>query len=140
MNVYLDSSAALRDLLEGDGATAIRALVGGAEHVATSRLTLAEVGRVIARLRALDPQAAARIAARESEFLSDTEAWILQPIDEDVLARCARPFPVEPVRLLDGIHLASIEKLSSALEGLIVVTTDERVRRNAQALGFEVRP
>jgi predicted nucleic acid-binding protein len=140
LNVYLESSAALRDVLEGDGASAIRELVGGAEHVATSRLTLAEIGRVIARLRVLEPQAAARIAAREAEFLSDTECWILQPIDEDVLARCARSFPVEPVRLLDGIHLASIEKLSAALEGLVVLSTDERVRRNAEALGFEVRP
>jgi predicted nucleic acid-binding protein len=140
VNVYLESSAALRDVLEGESGAAIRATLAGAAVVTTSRLTVAEVARVIARLRVLEPKVAAAIAAREAEFQADTELWAIQPVDDDIWARCARPFPVEPVRLLDAVHLATIEKLSGALTGLVVLSTDERVRRNATALGFEVRP
>jgi predicted nucleic acid-binding protein len=132
VNVYLESSAALRDVLEGDGAREI--------IVATSRLTLAEVGRVLARLRVTHPKAAGSIASREAAFVSDSELWAIQPIDEDILQRCGRPFPVEPVRVLDAIHLASIETLSGALGRLTVLSTDERIRKNAEQLGFGVLP
>lgn len=140
LNVYLESSAALRDILEGESAEQVRALLRSADLVATSRLTLAEVARVMARLRVLDPAVAARVAARESAWLSDSELWAIEATDEAVLARCARPFPHEPVRMLDAVHLATAERLSSALPDLVVVSTDERVRRNAQSLGFAVRP
>jgi predicted nucleic acid-binding protein len=140
VNLYVESSAALRDVLEGDKAREIRTLLGRAKHVVASRLTLAQVLRVLARLRVRDPRAAARVAVRETEFLADTEAWALHPIDEEVLARCARPFPLEPVRMLDAIHLATAERLSRALPSLALLTTDERLRRNAAALGFSVLP
>jgi predicted nucleic acid-binding protein len=140
MNVYLESSAALRDLLDGEAAREIRATLAGAEVVVSSRLTLAEVARVLARLRSLDPAVGARVAAREAAFLGDSERWALQPVDEDIWTRCGRPFPVEPVRLLDAVHLATIEKVSSALARLVVLATDERVRRNAIELGFDVLP
>lgn len=140
MNVYLESSAALRDLLEGDRGGEIRALLVRAERVAASRLTLAEVARTLARLRVLEPTVAARIALREGQFLSDSQLWNVQPIDEEVLARSGRPFPVEPVRVLDAIHLATVERFAAALPDLVVLSTDERVRKNADALGFAVRP
>ena len=140
MILYLESSAALRDVLEGDQAAAIRADVEAATLVATSRLTLIEIRRVIARLRDRDPAAAARVAARESALLSASEGWAIDPIDEAVWERCARAFPSEPVRTLDAIHLATLEKLSGTIPGLTMLSTDERVRRNARALGFAVRP
>lgn len=140
MNVYLETSAALRDLLDGELALEIREALATAELVATSRLTLAEVGRVLARLRVIDPEVAARVAPREAAFSADSELWFVSPLDDEVLTRCARPFPVEPVRTLDAIHLATIERLSAALGRFAVLTTDERVRRNAEILGFEVAP
>jgi predicted nucleic acid-binding protein len=130
----------LRDVLGGEHEETIRAHLRGAATVVASRLTLAEVMRVLARLRASDPVIAARVGPRESAFLADSERWGIDPVDEAVWARSARPFPVEPVRMLDAIHLATIEKLSGVLARLTVLSTDERVRRNAQALGFEVLP
>jgi len=59
VNLYLESSAALRDLLGGNRCERIRRLLAGADIVATSRCTMAEVGRVFARLRVLEPSAAA---------------------------------------------------------------------------------
>jgi len=95
---------------------------------------------VLARLRSLDPTTASRVGAREAVFLSDSERWGIAPVDDPVWERCVRPFPIEPVRLLDAVHLATVEKLSSALPKLVVLSTDERVRGNAEALGFGVLP
>jgi predicted nucleic acid-binding protein len=140
LNLYLESSAALRDILEGASAGEVRDLLRSAHLVVTSRLTIAEVGRVLARLRVLDPSLSARVAARESAWLSDSELWAIEPVDDLILARCSRPFPHEPVRMLDAVHLATAERLSSALPDLVVLSTDERIRHNAEALGFVVRP
>jgi predicted nucleic acid-binding protein len=140
VNLYLESSAALRDLLGGDRCDEIRRLLAGAGIVATSRCTMAEVGRVFARLRVLEPTAAAAAAAREAQFQTDSELWVVQPVDESIWLRCSRPFPVEPLRTLDAIHIATIERLAGALDRIVVLSTDSRVRINAQALGFTVAP
>jgi predicted nucleic acid-binding protein len=108
--------------------------------VVASRVTVAEVSRVMSRLRSLEPKVAAKVAAREAAFLAETERWGIHPVDESVWVRSGRPFPIEPVRMLDAIHLATIERLSTALPDLTVVSTDDRVRRNATALGFAVFP
>lgn len=41
---------------------------------------------------------------------------------------------------LDAFHLASIRVLDAEFGGLEVASCDERVRRNAAALGFAVIP
>jgi predicted nucleic acid-binding protein len=47
-----------------------------------------------------------------------------------------RPFPAEPIRTLDAIHLATAELLGEAPQLVTIVTRDERVRANARALGY----
>lgn len=140
MNLYLESSAALRDLLGAEQGEEIRRLLRDADVVATSRCTLAEVGRVMARLRVLEPEVAAGAAPNEAQFATDSELWVIHPVDDTVWARCARPFPVEPVRTLDAVHLATVETLSGLIDHLIVLSVDSRVRSNAKALGFAVLP
>jgi len=53
-----------------------------------------------------------------------------------VLSRVGRLFPVEPVRTLDAIHLATVELLGLEPASIIVVTRDARVRANARAMGW----
>ena len=62
----------------------------------------------------------------------------LVAISDDVLERAARPFPVEPIRTLDAIHLSSIELLGEPPQLLMVVTRDSRISDNAKALGHPV--
>jgi hypothetical protein len=61
-------------------------------------------------------------------------------VTEEVLTRVARPFPVEPVRTLDAIHLATLESLGETPQLVTVVTRDDRIARNARALGYAVAP
>jgi antitoxin (DNA-binding transcriptional repressor) of toxin-antitoxin stability system len=57
---------------------------------------------------------------------------------EDVLERVKRPFPVESVRTLDAIHLATVEILGEPPALVTVLTRDGRVRENAIGLGYSV--
>jgi len=57
-----------------------------------------------------------------------------------VLSRARQAFPVEPVRTLDALHLASVLAWDQAIDRLTVVSCDDRVRSNALALGFDVVP
>jgi hypothetical protein len=59
-------------------------------------------------------------------------------VTDAVLARVRRPFPVEPVRTLDAVHLATAELLGEPPQLVTVVTRDGRVRDNARALGYAV--
>ena len=59
-------------------------------------------------------------------------------VTADILARVGRSFPVEPIRTLDAIHLATAEVLGEPPPLVTIVTRDARVRDNARALGYVV--
>ena len=104
----------------------------------TSALTIAEAARAIlcaragARLTADEERAVVR-ALRRFERRSYVVA-----VTDAVLARVRRPFPVEPIRTLDAVHLATAELLGEPPQLVTVVTRDACVRDNARALGYAV--
>jgi hypothetical protein len=59
-------------------------------------------------------------------------------VTETILSHVARPFPVEPIRTLDAIHLATAEVLGDPPALVAIITRDVRVRDNATALGHPV--
>jgi predicted nucleic acid-binding protein len=133
---YVESSALVAALLEHDGPA--RAAIRAPGRRVTSALTLAEAtraiirGRANGRLSAADERAAVRalqVFVRRCDLVSVTEA---------VLARVGRPFPVEPIRTLDALHLATAEQLGEPPALVTIVTRDARVRDNALALGYAV--
>jgi hypothetical protein len=115
-------------------------MLAGADLVTASDLTVLECSRALVRavaLSAIPASRAARLAAR----LDGTAAhWRLMPISPDILARARRPFPTEPVRSLDAIHLASALELAGALGDVGVLSLDHRVRAAAGGLGLRVVP
>ncbi len=62
------------------------------------------------------------------------------PLAIDVIERARRPFPVEPVRSLDAIHLASALLARSVAADLEVASLDHRLRTATQSVGIGVRP
>lgn len=133
---YIESSALVAALLEQDAA-ALEALRANGTHV-TSALTLAETARAIVRARvsgrlSAPQEHAAMRALRTFELRTFTVE-----VSAAVLARVGRPFPVEPIRTLDAVHLATVEVLGDQPQRVTVVTRDVRVRDNARALGYQV--
>jgi hypothetical protein len=84
------------------------------------------------------------VEAQLSEVLSilaqSAARWAVLELTPDVAERAGSRFPVEPVRTLDAIHLASMAVLRESLPDLVVLSTDARLRENSAQLGFEVRP
>ncbi|MGH7266990.1 MAG: hypothetical protein ACREMB_19385, partial [Candidatus Rokuibacteriota bacterium] len=61
-------------------------------------------------------------------------------LDAEVIARARRPFPREPVRTLDALHLATALAARIAVGGLALVSLDQRIRTAGRELGFELLP
>lgn len=133
---YVESSALVAALLERDTAV-IRKIPRGTRQM-TSALTLAEAARALIRARATGRLTAEeqRAAARALQTF-ERRCFILD-VDRAVLDRVRRPFPVEPIRTLDAVHLATAELIGEAPALVTIVTRDDRVRKNAEALGYTV--
>ena len=133
---YIESSALVAALLERD-ADALKSVRTRGRKV-TSALTIAEAARAILRARAAsrltpDQERAAVRALRRFE-----RRCFLVAVTDQILARVRRPFPLEPIRTLDAVHLATMELLGEPPPLIVAVTRDARVRDNARALGYTV--
>jgi len=138
--LYAESSAVLRWLLGADGAATVQAEFVGAEAVVTSALTSTEVARTLQRLvaaRAIDLRAHEAAKARYS---TASAHWHIYGVSDAVLARASQAFPREPVRTLDAIHLATAVLFSREVNPATILSADDRIRDNAQALGLGVSP
>jgi len=138
--IYAESSAVLRWLLGASDADRIERILAAAPVVVTSELTAAEVGRSLQRLVAtgrLDAEAAERAWA---SYAAASQHWRLYGVGEPVLQRVRQPFPREPVRTLDAIHVATAVLYALEVGPPLVLSVDEQVRANAGALGLAIAP
>jgi predicted nucleic acid-binding protein len=134
---FIESSALVAALLEQDVA-ALAALQAEGRHV-TSALTLAETGRAIIRARIARRLTSAQEQAAVRGLRTFERRSFIVEVTSAVLGRVRRPFPVEPIRTLDAVHLATAELLGEPPSLVTIVTRDVRVRANALALGYAVQ-
>lgn len=140
MIVYAESSAVLRWLFNEEGGEEALEQLRRARKVVCSRLTLIECRRAARRAVAESRITEAQLADLLGVFAQAAAHWGVLELSRDVAERAAAWFPLEPVRTLDAIHLASMSVLREFLPGLVVLSTDDRVRQNGAQLGFEVLP
>jgi uncharacterized protein with PIN domain len=138
--VYAESSAVLAWLLEEPGQFAVTTELANADRVVTSALTLIECSRALARARG-----AKRVKPTEElaalRLLDQAAAsWSVHDISDRVAQRARETFPHEPVRALDAIHLATAIVIAEALGVVRMLSLDDRVRKNAGALGLVLAP
>lgn len=86
----------------------------------------------MARLTADQERAALRAVARLRA------RCIVVAVTDEVLVGAGRPFPVEPVRTLGAMHLATVALAADAPELATVITRGTRVHANALAIGYAV--
>jgi predicted nucleic acid-binding protein len=140
VNLYAESSAVLAWLLDEPTAPDIRRLLNEAEIVVASDLTLIECDRLLLRTVALKEMTEAEAADRRAHLATAAAHWQILRIAAEIVERARQPFPGEPIRTLDAIHLASLLTGRSAIRGLALLSLDERVRQAAKGLGVEVIP
>jgi hypothetical protein len=144
VNVYAESSAVLAWLLDEAAAAAaaaeVRQLLSDAEIIVSSDLTLIECDRVLIRAITLGVLSEADAADRRAQLSAAAAHWHLLRIAPEVVDRARQPFPGEPIRSLDAIHLASTLVARSAVSGLKLLSLDDRIRSAARKLGVGVLP
>lgn len=135
--LYVETSALVRVLLDGD--ETLRPVLSGG-GLFTSALTFVEAARAVSRAkreRRLDAREAREAERQLAAFERSCDVLAL---DDEVLRRAREELPEEPVRSLDALHLASLRVLDGELGGFELASCDDRVRRNAKAMGFAVIP
>ena len=139
-NLYAESSAALTWLLGEPRGHEARGLLAAAKRVLTSELTLIECDRALIRAETLGDLSAARRSELAGVLRAAAAGWDVLKIDDEVVGRARLPFPQEPIRTLDAIHLASALVARSTVRHLAVLSFDDRIRAAARRLGLDILP
>lgn len=140
MTLYAESSAVLAWLLEQEHGEQVAATLAESELIIASDLTLIECDRVLIRAVALNELRESDAVHRQARLNAVSARWTLFGLDEEIVERARRPFPAEPVRTLDAIHVASAVTARKAVPDLALLSLDTRVRDAAGRLGFRLLP
>lgn len=140
MSLYAESSAVLAWLLSEPEGDRIRGALADAEEILTSDLTLVECDRALIRARVLFRLRESEATRRRRAFEAAASRWTLLRITPAIVERARQPFPGDPIRTLDALHLASALAAGEAVDDLAVLSLDDRVRDSARALGLDVVP
>lgn len=140
MIVYAESSAVLAWLLEQTHGEKVAATLAEAELVIASDVTLIECDRVLIRALTLNELQESDAVQRQARLNMVATRWTVLALDEEITERARRPFPQEPVRTLDAIHLASALVARKAVADITMLSLDDRVRMAADRLGFPLAP
>ena len=82
------------------------------------------------------PEASALFAA--AALAAAAAHWTVVEVSGEISERASQRFPAEPVRTLDALHLATVLFLAQQVGPVEILSTDERVVRNARLLGLPV--
>jgi predicted nucleic acid-binding protein len=140
VNLYAESSGVLAWLLDEAPSGTVRQLLAAADAVVASDLTLIECDRVLLRAAAVGELSEADSADRRAYLTAAAAHWHILRIGPDIVERARQPFPGDPIRTLDAIHLASALVARSTIPGLELLSLDDRIRKTARRLGLRLRP
>lgn len=140
MKLYAESSAVLAWLLDEEDGARVRQMLTTAELLVASDLTVVECERVLIRAAVLGDLTEADAANRRAHLTAAASQWHLLRLGPHIIERARLPFPGEPIRTLDALHLASALAARAAVSGLELLSLDERIRASAKGLGFPLQP
>ena len=131
--LYLDSSAILRPILEQGLSPDVETRLSGADFLVTSRLSLVETARAFSRIRLLGERPEAVVADAERSLRSLWRHCEIWELSAEVCALAEVVAPSTLLRSLDALHLATYVLARREIEGLELLTSDERLRAAAEA-------
>jgi predicted nucleic acid-binding protein len=125
--LYLDTSAVLRVVLETGTSPPVEERIGSARVLVTSRLSLVESCRAFHRLRAVGGVPEQRLVDAERDVAAIWSRCELWEISRSICETACAVATARPLRALDAIHLATFVVARRRLEGLELLSTDERL-------------
>lgn len=127
-SLYLDTSVVLRAVIESGLTPEVERKITDAEFLVTSRLALVESSRALLRARHVARVSETQLvdAQREIDAIwARCEIWELTPL---ICAAASQVAPLRPLRTLDALHLATYLVARRRIEGLELLTVDDRLR------------
>jgi predicted nucleic acid-binding protein len=140
VSVYAESSAIVAWLLDEASGSHVRQILTASEVVIASDLTVIESDRVLLRAVVLGALTETEGADRRRHLITAASHWHVLRISPEIVDRARQPFPGEPIRTLDAIHLASALAARGTVPELALLSLDDRIRRAAVLLGLRVLP
>jgi hypothetical protein len=138
--VYAESSAVLTWVLSQEREEEIESALAEAELITSSDLTMLECERVLVRGNAVGELSDAELTRRQVMLRTAARHWMLLGFDQPIIERAQRPFPNEPIRTLDSLHLAFALEARRMIADVRILSLDGRIRKAATELGLEVLP
>jgi predicted nucleic acid-binding protein len=126
--LYLDTSAVLRATLESGTLPDIERRIRSARVLVSSRLSLVESCRALIRLRALGVAGEDRLVDAERDIAALWARCELWEMTRRVCEMACEVAHGRILRALDAIHLATFVLARRELEGLELLTVDERLQ------------
>ena len=99
-----------------------------------------ECERVLIRALTIGEIDEGTAADRRAALSAAAAHWHILRVSPEIVERAGHPFPAEPIRTLDAIHLASALTARSAISRLELLSLDSRIRESGRQLGFRLRP
>ena len=127
-------------LLAENSSGTVRTILSEADLVLASDLTLIECDRVLKRAITTKHISEGQVSDRRAMLARVSEHWTLFRVDSDIVARARQPFPKEPIRTLDAIHLATAIVARNLVPEIRLLTLDNRLRICGAQLGFDILP
>ena len=140
MILYAESSAVVTWLLSQERAAEIGSTLAAAELIISSDLTLLECERVLMRGSAMGDLSEGEATKRQVILRTAAQHWKLMGFDPSVIERAQRPFPIEPLRTLDALHLSFALEAQRMVTDVRILSLDRRIRETALQLGLEIIP
>lgn len=136
MTIYVESSALLAVLLKEGNSEQVTNLIEQSAMRVTSTLTILECKRAISRLASGNIISEATGREMLGELQQFEAASDVMEINLEVKRRAGEKFPIEPVRSLDAIHLATALEFLEIYPKLKILTLDKRITTNLEPLGL----
>lgn len=138
--LYVETSTVLCWLLGESRAAQVAGVLDDAKRVVTSTLTQLEGERCLLRHHLVGRTSEAAYRHALGVFRDASADWQTLEITRGVRKRAAERFPVEPVRSLDAIHLASALAFAEMFGAVAVLSFDQRIQDNLEPLGLHTLP
>ena len=134
--LYIETSAVLAWLLGESVSHRVVDTINRHETIVSSVLLIVETGRAIIRAENEGMIDAGGHQRLKGLFAEHSTGWSYLKINSLIRKRAAKPFPIEPIRSPDAIHLSTALEFLQIYPDLVVLSFDKRILDNFVPLGL----
>ncbi|MCK4803122.1 MAG: type II toxin-antitoxin system VapC family toxin [Spirochaetes bacterium] len=134
--LYIETSAVLAWLLGEPVSHRVIDTINRHETIVSSVSLIVETGRALIRAETEGIIDAGGHQRLKGLFAEHSNGWSYLEINSLIRKRAAKPFPIEPIRSLDAVHLSTALEFLQIYPDLVVLSFDKRIIDNLVPLGL----